>query len=73
MNSDLRRLGSVYYNPEICELPSPDSFHPEQALPALVQPLVDQAPLISSEALKPSDQDGGQGKKAEDPKGTGKG
>ena len=28
---DLRRPKSIYYDPEICELPSPDSSHAEQA------------------------------------------
>ena len=73
MDSDLRRPRSVYYDPEIRELPSLDSSHPEQAPPASVQPLVDQALPASSEAFKHSDQDGGWGKKAEDPKGMGKG
>ena len=34
VDSDLRRPESVYYNPEIHELPGPDSFHPEQATQA---------------------------------------
>ena len=29
MGSDLRRLESIYYDPEIRELPSPNSSHPE--------------------------------------------
>ena len=29
--SDLRRPKSIYYDPEICELPGPSSSHPEQA------------------------------------------
>ena len=37
-----------------------------------MQPLVDQAPPASSEALKESDQNGDQGKKAEDFQGIGK-
>ena len=41
MDFDLRRLGSVYYDPEIRELPGRDSSHPEQASPASVQPLMD--------------------------------
>ena len=59
MDSNLRRPRSVYYDPEIRELPSLDSSHPEQAPLASVQPLVDQAPPASSEAFKHSDQDGG--------------
>ena len=41
VNSDLRRLESVYYNPEIRELLGPDSSHPEQAPPASEQLLMD--------------------------------
>ena len=73
MDSDLRRPRSVYYDPEIHELPSLDSSHPEQAPLASVQPLMDQAPPASSEALKESDKNSGQGKKAKDLKGMGKG
>ena len=29
VGSDLRRLECIYYNPEICELPGPDSSHLE--------------------------------------------
>ena len=61
MDSDLRRPESIYYDPEISELPGPDSSHPEQAPPASVQLLVDQAPHASLEALKESDQNGGRG------------
>ena len=61
MDSDLRRPKSIYYDPEIRELPGPDSSHPEQAPPASMQLLVDQAPPASSEALKESDQNGGRG------------
>ena len=31
VGSDLRRPESIYYDPEIRKLPSPDSSHPEQA------------------------------------------
>ena len=34
VDSDLRRPESVYYNPEIHELPGLDSSHPEQATQA---------------------------------------
>ena len=66
VDSDLRRLESIYYNPEIRELPSPDSSHFKQAPEASEQPLVDQAPLVLLEAPKESDQACGQGRKAED-------
>ena len=34
VGSDLRRPESIYYDPEIRELPSPSSSHPEQATQA---------------------------------------
>ena len=52
VDSDLRRLESVYYDPEIRELPGPNSSHPEQAPPTLTQPLVDQAPLPPRKLLR---------------------
>ena len=63
---DLRWPESVYYDPEIRELPSPDSSHFEQALEASEQPLVDQASPTLLEAPKEFDQAGGQGRKAKD-------
>ena len=69
---DLRRPENVYYNPEIRELPSPDSSHPEQATQASEQLLVDQAPLAPLEVPKESNQIVGQGKKAEDLQGISK-
>ena len=56
---DLRRLESVYYNPEIHELPGLDSSHPEQATQASEQSLVDQAPPTPLEVPKESSQNGG--------------
>ena len=73
VDSDLRQPENVYYDSKIRELLGPDSSHLEQALPASAQLLVDQAPPTSLEALKESDQNSGQGKKAEDLKGMGKG
>ena len=70
---DLRRPKSVYYDPEICELPGPYSSHLEQATQASEQSLADQAPPTPLEVPKESNQNGGQGKKAEDLKGMGKG
>ena len=72
MDSNLRRPKSVYYDPEIRELPGPDSSHPGQATQAPEQSLMDQAPPTPLEVPKESDQTGGQGKKAEDLKGMGK-
>ena len=52
VDSNLRRLESIYYDPEIRELPGPDSSHPEQAPPTSAQPLVDQAPLPPRKLLR---------------------
>ena len=41
VGSDLRRLESIYYNPEICELSGPNSSHPEQATQAFEQSMAD--------------------------------
>ena len=71
-DSDLRRPENIYYYPEIRELPGLDFFNPEQAPKALEQLLVDQAPPAPFEAPKESNQNGGQGKKAEDLQGIGK-
>ena len=64
----MRRPENVYYDPEIRELPGPDSFNPKQASEASEQPLVDQALVTPLEANK----NDGQGKKAEDLQGIGK-
>ena len=40
---DLRRPESVYYNPEIHELPGLDSSHPKQATQASEQSLADRS------------------------------
>ena len=71
-DSDLRRPENIYYGPEIRELPGPDSSNPEQASKASEQPFVDQAPPAPFETPKESNQNGGQGKKAEDLQGIGK-
>ena len=73
MGSDLRRPESIYYDPEIREIPGPSSFHPEQATQAPEQSMADQAHPIPLEVPKDFNQDGGQGKKAEDSKGMDKG
>ena len=70
---DLRRPESIYYDPEICELPGPNSSHPEQATQVSAQSKANQAPPASLEVPKDSNQDGGQGKKTETVKGTDKG
>ena len=71
-DSDLRRPENVYYNPEIRELPGPDSSNPKQAPEASERLLVDQAPPAPFEAPKESNQNGDQGKKAEDLQSIGK-
>ena len=73
MGSNLRRPESIYYDPEIRELPSPDSSHPEQATQVSEQSMVDHAPPAPLEVPKDSNQDGGRGKKTEDLKGMDKG
>ena len=72
-DSDLRRSESIYYDLEIRELPSFDSSHPEQAIQISAQLKVDQVPHAPLEVPKDSNQGGGQGKRAEDPKGVNKG
>ena len=64
---------SIYYNPEICKLPGPNSSHPEQATQASEQSMADQAPPTHLEVPKDSNQGGGQGKKTKDLKGMNKG
>ena len=72
MGSNLRRPESIYYDPEICELPGSDSSHPEQATQVSAQPKADQVPFAPSEVPKSSNQDGGQGKKTGTLKGKDK-
>ena len=72
-SSDLRWPESIYYDPKIRELPDPSSSHPKQATQAFEQSMADQAPPTPLEVSKDSNQGGGQGKKAEDPKGMNKG
>ena len=71
-DSDLRQPENVYYDLEIRKLPGLDSSHPEQAPKASEQSLVDQTPLTPFEAPKEFNQNGGQGKKAEDLQGISK-
>ena len=73
VDSNLRRSESIYYNPEIRELPGSDSSHPEQITQISAQPKADQVPPAPLEVPKDSNQGGGQGKKVEDPKGMNKG
>ena len=73
VDSDLRRLESIYYDPEIHELSGPDSSHLGQATQVFAQPKADQFPPASLEVPKDSNQDGGQGKEIETLKGKDKG
>ena len=54
VGSDLRRPESIYYDPEIHELPGPDSSHPEQAIQVFAQSKADQVPPASLEVPKDS-------------------
>ena len=71
--SDLRRPESIYYDPEIRELPGPNSSHPEQSTQASEQSMADQAPLAPLEVPKDFNQGSGHEKKVEDPKGMDEG
>ena len=73
VGSDLRRLESIYYDPEIRELPGPNSSHPKQTTQVSKQSMAIQAPFALLEVPKDSNQGGGQGKKTEDPKCMDKG
>ena len=72
-DSNLRRFESIYYDPEIRKLPGSNSSHPEQATQISTQPKADQVPPTPLEVPKDSNQGGGQGRKAKDPKGVNKG
>ena len=54
MGSDLRRPESIYYDPEIRELPGLNFSHPEQATQVSTQPKADQVPPAPSEVPKSS-------------------
>ena len=73
VGSYLRRPESIYYDPEIRELPGPNSSHLKQATQTSEQLMADLAPLAPLEVSKESNQNGGQCKKAEDFKGIGQG
>ena len=73
VDSDLRRLEIIYYDPEIHELLGPDSSHPVQTTQVSVQPKADQVPTAPLEAPKDSNQDADKGKEIETLKGKDKG
>ena len=65
VDSGLRRLESIYYDPEIRELSDPSSSLPEQAAQVFEVPKVDHVPPAPLEASMDSHQDIGKGKEAE--------
>ena len=73
VDSDLRRPESIYYDPEICKISSPDSSHPEQTIQVSAQPEANQVPPTPLEAPKDSYQDAGKGKEIEALKSKDKG
>ena len=73
VDSDLRRLESIYYDPEIRELSGPNSSLLGQATQVSAQPKADQVPPASLEVPKDSNQDAGKGKEIEILKGKDKG
>ena len=54
VGSDLRRPMSIYYDPEILELPGSNSSHPEQATQISAQPKANQVPHAPLEVPKDS-------------------
>ena len=72
-DSGLRRLESIYYDPEIRELSDPNSSLPIQAAQVSKLPKVDQVPPAPLEVSIDSHQDIGKGKEAETLKGKDKG
>ena len=72
-DSSLRRLESIYYNPDIRELSSPSSSIPEQLAQVSEVPKADQVPPAPVEASMDSHQDVGKRKEAEAPQGKDKG
>ena len=69
----MRRLESIYYDPDICELSGPSSSPPEQLAQVSEVPIVNQVPPAPVEASMDSDQDAGKGKEAEAVLGKNKG
>ena len=69
----LRRLESIYYDPEIRELSDPSSSLPESTAQVSEMPKADQVPPTPLEASMDSHQDIGKGKEAETLQGKDKG
>nr|XP_023888175.1 GRB10-interacting GYF protein 2-like [Quercus suber] len=72
-DSELRLPKSIYYDPDIRELPESDPPTPTQLPEVLEQPLVSQAPSITLEPPKDSGQPGDQSTPAEPSKDMGEG
>ena len=68
-----RQLGSIYYHPDIREVPDAILFPPALAQETLEQPLTAQAALTLPEASKGPNQAGDQGQGADGAKNKGKG
>ena len=64
-DSSLRRLESVYYDPDIQALPGSDSPPPEQLASASEALATNQAPPASVEVPTTSHQDAGRGERVE--------
>ena len=73
IDSGLRRLESIYYDPEIRELSDPNSSLPEQTAQVSKLLKVDQVPPAPLEVSVDSHKDTGKGKEAETFKGKDKG
>ena len=64
-DSSLRRLESIYYDPDICELSGPSSSSLMQPVQVSEVPIADQVPTAPVEGSMDSRQDAGKGKEAE--------
>ena len=54
VDSSLRRLESIYYDPKIRKLSNPNSYHPKSAVQVSELPQVDQVPPAPLEVPKDS-------------------
>ena len=73
VDSSMRRLESIYYDPDIRELSGPSSSLPQQPAQVFEVPKADQVPLAPVEVSMDSHQDAGKGKEAEALQGKDKG
>ena len=72
-NSSLRRLESIYYDPDIYEFSGPSSSHSTQPAQVSEVPTTDQAPPAPVETSIDPHPDVGKAKEAETPQGKDKG